>query len=75
MDLIKQRVMLKYFFSQEHGSKRIHKKLVSTRQNNATSLSAVKNWPRKFKSGDLSYGDEERPVRPLISMARLFGSF
>jgi hypothetical protein len=42
--------------------------VVSTLQDNAISLSTVKNWLRRFKSGDLSCGDEERLVKPLISL-------
>jgi transposase len=68
MDRIEQKVMMKYFFLKGHGSKLIHKEFVSTLQNNAISLSTVKNWVRRFKSCDHSCGDEERPGRPLISM-------
>jgi hypothetical protein len=60
--------MMKYFFLKRHASRLIHKQLVSALQDNAISLSAVKIWPRRFKSGDLSRGDEERPERPPISM-------
>jgi transposase len=69
MDRIEQRVMVKYFFLKGHGNKLIHKELVSTLQDNAISLSTVKNWLRRFKSGDLCCGDEERPRRRLISLA------
>jgi hypothetical protein len=41
---------------------------VSTLQDNAISLSIVKKWLRRFKSGDFSCGDEERPGRSLISL-------
>jgi hypothetical protein len=68
MDRIEQRVMVKYFFLKEQGSKLIHKELVSPIQDNAISLSTVKNWLRRFKSGDLSCGDEERPGRRLICL-------
>jgi hypothetical protein len=60
--------MVKDFFLKGHGSKLIHKELVSTLHDNAISLSTVKNRLRRFKSGDLSCSDEERPGRPLISM-------
>jgi hypothetical protein len=69
MDRIEQRIMMKYFILKGHGSKLIHKKLVNTFQDNAISLSTVKNWLGRFKSGDLSCGDEERPAKPLISLA------
>jgi hypothetical protein len=75
MDRIKQRVMVKYFFLKRHGCKFIHKELENTLQDNAISLPTVKNWLKKFKSGDLSSGDEERPGRRLISLARLFSAF
>jgi hypothetical protein len=68
MDGIAQRVKVKYFFLKGHGSKLIDKEFVSTLQDNAISLYTVKNWPRRFKSGDLSCGDEEQPGRPLISL-------
>jgi hypothetical protein len=38
MDRIRQKMMVKYFFLKGHGSKLIHKELVSTLQNNAISL-------------------------------------
>jgi hypothetical protein len=68
MDRIEQRMMVKFFFLTRHGSKLIHKELVNTLQDNAISLCTIKNWPKRFTSGDLSCGDEERPGRPLISM-------
>jgi hypothetical protein len=68
MDRIEQKMMVKYFFLKGHGSKLIHKELVSTLQNNAISLSILKNWLRRFKYGDVSCGEEEWPGRPLISL-------
>jgi hypothetical protein len=67
--------MVKYFCVKGRGSKLIHKELVSTLQDNAISLSNVKNWLRRFKSGHLSCGDEEWPERPLISLGPLFSAF
>jgi hypothetical protein len=75
MDRIEQRLTVKYFFLKGDGSKLIHKELVSTLQDNAISLSALKNWLRRFKSRDRSFGDEERPGIPLISLDRLFSAF
>jgi transposase len=68
MDRIEQRVMVKHFFLKGHGSKFVHKELVGPLQDNAISLSTVKNWLRRFKSGELSCGDEERPGRRLVSL-------
>jgi hypothetical protein len=68
MGQIEQRTSVKYFFLKGRGNKLIHKELVRILQDNAISLSTVKNWHRRFKSGDFSYGDEERPGRPLISL-------
>jgi hypothetical protein len=68
-------MMVKYFFLKEHKSKLIHKELVSTLQDNAISLSIVKNWFRRFKSGDLFCGGEERPGRHLISLGQFFSAF
>jgi hypothetical protein len=68
MERIEQRVMVKYFFLKRHGSKLIHKELASTLQDNAISLSTITNRLKRFKSADLSCGDEERSRRPLISL-------
>jgi hypothetical protein len=59
---------VKYFFLKRHGNKLIRKELVSTLQDKASSLSIIKNWLKRLKSGDLSCGDEERPGSPLISL-------
>jgi transposase len=75
MDRIEQKMMVKYSFLNGHGSKLIHKELVTTLQDKAISLSIVKNWLRRFKSGDLSCGDEERPGRRSFLWARLIGAF
>jgi hypothetical protein len=72
MDRIEQRLTVKYFFLKRDGSKLIHKEFVSTLQDNAISLSALKNWLRRFKFRDLSCGDEEQSGRLLISLGRLF---
>jgi hypothetical protein len=60
--------MVKYFFLKGHKSILVHKELVSTLQDNVTARSTVKNRLRRFKSGDLSCFDEEKPGRPLISL-------
>jgi hypothetical protein len=72
---IEPRVMVKYFFLKRYESKLIHKKLVSTFQENAISLSIVKNWLKRSKSGDLSCGDEKRPGIPLISLGSALQRF
>jgi hypothetical protein len=54
-------------FLKGHGSKLIHKEFVSVLQNNVISLSTVKNWLRRFKSGNLSCGDEKQPAILLIA--------
>jgi hypothetical protein len=59
MDRMEQRVMVKYFFLKGHGSKFIHKELVSTLQDNAISLSILKNRLKRFKSCDFSCGDDD----------------
>jgi hypothetical protein len=66
---------VKYFFLKGHESKFIAKELVTTFQDNAISLSIVKNRTRRFKSGDLSCGDEERPGRPLVSLGSTLQRF
>jgi hypothetical protein len=68
IDRIKQKVMATYFFPKGYRSKHIDKELVSAFQDNAISMSTVKNWFRRFKSGDLSCGDEERAGTRLISL-------
>jgi transposase len=60
--------MVKYFLLKGHEGKFIHKEFLSTLEDNAISLSTVKNWLRMFKSSDLSCGDKERPGRPLICL-------
>jgi hypothetical protein len=60
--------MVKYFFLKRHGSKLIQKERVSILQDNTISLSTVKNWFKRFKSGDLSCSDEKRPGRSLMSL-------
>jgi hypothetical protein len=60
--------MVKYFFLKGHRNKLIHKELVSTLRDTAISLYTVKNWLRRFPSGELSCGDEERVGRLLISL-------
>jgi hypothetical protein len=72
MDRIEQRVIAKYFFLNGHGSKLIHKELVNVLQGNAISLPTVKNWLRRFESGDLSCRDEERHGKLLISLDPTF---
>jgi hypothetical protein len=67
--------MVKYFFLKGHGSKLIHKELVSTFQDNVISLFTVKNWLRRFKSSEVSCSDEEWPGKPLISLGRFFSAF
>jgi hypothetical protein len=75
LDQIEQLVTMKHFFLKRHGSKLIDKELVSTPQDNAISLSTVKNWLKRFKSDHLSCDHEERPGRRLISLGPLFGAF
>jgi transposase len=60
--------MVKYFFLKGYESRLIHKELVGT-------LLTVQNWLKRFKSGDLSCGDEERPGRPLISLGSALQRF
>jgi hypothetical protein len=69
IDRIEERVMVKHFSLKGHRSRLIHKELVSTLQDNAISLSTIKNSLRRFKSGNLSCGDKERPGSPLVSLA------
>jgi hypothetical protein len=72
---IEQRVKVKYLFLKGHASKLIHMEQVSTFQDNAISLSIIKNWFMKFKFGELSCSDEESPGRLLIFLDRLFSAF
>jgi hypothetical protein len=75
MDQIEQRVMVQNFFLKGHGSKLIHKELVPAFQDNAISLATLKNWLTRFKSGDLSCGNEEWSRRPLISLDLILQCF
>jgi hypothetical protein len=67
--------MMKSFCLNGHWSKLIHKELVNTLQDNAISLSIVKNWLRRFKSDEPPCGEEERPGRPLISLGQALQRF
>jgi hypothetical protein len=67
MDQIEQRLMVKYFFLKARGIKLMRNEHVNSLQDNAISLFNVKNSLRRFRSGDLSCGDEEWPGRHLIS--------
>jgi transposase len=58
MDRIEQRVIVKCSLLKGHGRKLIHKELVTALHYKAISLSTIKNWLRRFKSGGLSCSDE-----------------
>jgi hypothetical protein len=47
------------------GKQKDHSRTGSTFQGSVLSRATVKRWLRKFKSGDLSCLDENRPGRPL----------
>jgi hypothetical protein len=63
------------FFLEGYRSKLIRKGLVCIFQENAISLSKIKNWLRQFKFGVLFCGDEERPRTPQISLDRTLQCF
>jgi transposase len=64
MDEWGQRFVVKFFWLQEQGSKIIHAPLRGTLGNLAVSLPTVKQWLRRFREGDSSCKDRNRPGRP-----------
>jgi hypothetical protein len=65
MNEFEQRFIVMYFRLKGWGNIRITAELESTFQGSVLSRAIVKQWPPKFKSGDLSCLDENRPGRPL----------
>jgi hypothetical protein len=61
MEKAEQRIIIKYFYMQGLGCKLIHGNLEKTLYKNAYSLSEVKCWLTRFKTGDLIFQDQERP--------------
>jgi histone-lysine N-methyltransferase SETMAR len=59
-----QRCLMKFLFLVGKRYRTIHAQLVSVLEENAVSLSTVKYWCQRFKSGNLSVQDEIRPGRP-----------
>jgi hypothetical protein len=71
MDEFEQRFTFKPLHLKGWGNKRIITELESTFQGSALSMVTVKQWLRKFKSGDLSRPDW-RPVRILGPFLKKF---
>jgi hypothetical protein len=67
--------MVKYFFLERQGSKLMHEEHVKTLQDSAISLFIVKNWLKRFKSGEFSCSDEEWHGRLLISLGPVLQRF
>jgi transposase len=70
-----QRFIVKYFHVKGCGNRRITAELESTFQGSTLSRTIVKRWLRKFKSGDLSCPDENRPARPLTILGPVLKKF
>jgi hypothetical protein len=65
LDEFEERFILKHLHLKGWEKKRIRTELNSTFQGSVSSRATVKRWFQKFKSGDLSHGDESHPGRPL----------
>jgi hypothetical protein len=75
MNKFEHRFIIKYFHLKGWGNRRITAELESTFQGSALPRATVKRWLRKFKSGDLSCLDENRPDRPLTILERVLKKF
>jgi transposase len=64
MNEFEQRFIVKYFHLKGWENRKITTELEGTFQGSALSRATVKGWLRKFKSGDLSCLDENRPGKP-----------
>jgi len=65
MNNVEQRVVIKFLWLKGWGNRRIHQELTAVLHYNSLSITQVKEWLRKFKSGHFSCEDEDRPGRPL----------
>jgi transposase len=75
MNELEQRFIVKYFHLKGRGNRRITAELENILQGSALSKKTVKQWLRKFKSGDLSCLDENRPDRPLTILGPVLKKF
>jgi len=69
MDEFEQRVALKFLFLKGLRYRAAHAELSTVLGEDCYSLSAVKFWLRRFKSGDFSCQDAERPGRPVSDLS------
>jgi transposase len=65
MDEREQRVVIKFLWLEEYGTKVIHAHLPGTLGATAVSLRTVKRWVRHFREGYTSCKDKPRLGRPL----------
>jgi transposase len=70
-----QRLVVKYFFINGWGNKKITAELQTTFQDSGLSNSTVKRWIRKFKNGDSSCDEDSRPSRPVTILGPVLQKF
>mgnify|MGYP001073832873 CR=1 FL=1 len=69
MENHEQRIVIKFFYLKGLGYKKTHQELEEVLHESAISLSTVKRWIQRFKSGDLTCQDLERSGRPQIDLS------
>jgi hypothetical protein len=73
MDPAKQRIVLKFLFLKGLEYNAAPKELCSVLGEPIYSVSRIKRWICRFKYGDLSYEEADRPGRPFLDfMHRIF---
>jgi transposase len=75
MDEREQRFVIKSLRLQGLGGKTIHAQLSSILASIALSLSTVQRWLRRFKEGNTSCEDVERPGRPMVIIGDILRKF
>jgi transposase len=75
MDKFEQRVVMKFFFLQGERYKAIYQKLHTAFAEESASLSTVKRWCRRFKSGHFSVQDDRRSGRPQRDLGDSISQF
>lgn len=75
MDKEEQRFVVKYFWLQGWGAKRIHQELTGTLGADAYGVSQIKVWLQRFKSGDLGCRDLPRVGRPPLTLGTQLEAF
>jgi transposase len=75
MDEREQSSVIKFLWLQGLGGKPIRAQLSSTLAGTALSFSTVQRWLRRFKDGNTSCEDAERPGRPMVIIGDILRKF